>query len=140
MNAEDLMRNITAAFAQSDLAPLMNALHEDVVWKSASRQPGPFSFRGDYKNRAGVLELMSKLARDYTFHRMTPKEIVAGLDTVWGLFDVGLSFDPKGKAKTAQPISLDMAIHWRLKDGKIIEHPTFFDPAYMAARQEAVAA
>lgn len=140
MNGEELMRKITSAFAQSDLRPLLNALHDDVVWKSASRQPGPFSFRGDYKNRAGVVELMSKVSRDYTFHRMTPKEIVSGKDTVWGLFDVVLSFDPKGKACAPAPISLEMAIHWRLQDGKIIEHQTFFDTAYMAAKQDAVAA
>jgi ketosteroid isomerase-like protein len=141
LNSEDLMRDVTRAFAQSDLAPLLNALHDDVVWKSASRMPGgPFSFQGDYKSRAGVLELLSKLARDYTFHHMTPKEIVGGKDTVWGLFDVGLCFDPKGKRTPSPPVNLEMAFHWRLKDGKIIEHQAFFDTAWLAERQAAAAA
>ena len=37
MDGENLMRSVVAAFAKSDLRPLLNARHEDVVWKSASR-------------------------------------------------------------------------------------------------------
>jgi ketosteroid isomerase-like protein len=135
MNSEDLMRRVTAAFAQSDLGPLMNALHDDVVWKSASRHPGPFSFQGDYRNRAGVVEVLSNIAKDYTFHHMTPKEITGGKDVVWGLFDVGLHYDARGKGALGEPVQLEIAIHWRLKDGKIIEHQAFFDTAYLAMRQ-----
>ena len=72
MDGETLMRTVTAAFAQSDLGPLLKALHPDVVWKSASRYPdGPFSFKGDYKNRAGVIEVLSNIAKDNTFHTQT---------------------------------------------------------------------
>jgi ketosteroid isomerase-like protein len=137
LNSEDLMRKVTAAFAQSDMQPLLNALHDDVVWKSASRLPGPLSFQGDYRKRAGVLELLATIAHDYTFHHITPKEIVGAADTVWGLFDVALCFDPKGKHRTTKPVQMEMAFHWWLKDGKIIEHQSFFDTAYLAARQAA---
>jgi ketosteroid isomerase-like protein len=130
------MRTVTAAFAQSDIRPLMNALHDDVVWKSASRMPGgPFSFEGDYRNRAGVIEVLSNIAKDYTFQHMTPKEIIGGKDVVWGLFDVGIRYDAKGKDRAAKTVKLDIAIRWQLKDGKIIEHQAFFDTAYLAAQQ-----
>lgn len=129
------MRTIVAAFGQSDLRPLMDALHEDVVWRSASRHEGPFSFSGDYRNRAGVLEVLSHISRDYTVHHMKPKDVTASGDVVWGLFDVDLRFDPKGKNANTAIIQLDIAIRWQLKDGKIIEHQAFFDTARLLMLQ-----
>ena len=135
MDGEKLMRTIVAAFAQADLQPLLNALHEDVRWKSASRHGGPFSFHGEHKTRAGVREVLSNIAKDYTFHHMKPKEVLAAGDVVWGYFDVGLCYDAKGKAADSKTVQLDMAIRWRLKDGKIIEHQAFFDTAYLSQQQ-----
>jgi ketosteroid isomerase-like protein len=135
MSGEELMRKIVAAFAQSDLNPLLNALHDDVVWKSASKQEGLFSFQGEYRNRAGVIEVLSNISKDYTFHSMTVTEIVAVGDVVWGHFDVGLRYDAKGSATRPRMINLDMAIRWRLKDGKIVEHQAFFDTAYLMMQQ-----
>src|SRR5690242_6764782 len=122
-SGEELMRSVVAAFEKSDLRPLLDALHEDVVWKSAARDmDGPFSFKGDYRKKTGVLEVLSNISKNYTFQYMTPKEIIANGDIVWGLFDVGLRYDAKGKGAGELPAELDMAIRWRLKDGKIIEH------------------
>jgi len=136
---EALMRTIVAAFEKSDLKPLLDALHEDVVWKSASRDPrSPFSFSGDYRNRAGVLEVLSNISKDYTFHHMRPKKVLCDGDAVWGLFDTGLRYDAKGRTGAAKTVQFDMAIHWRLKDGKIIEHQAFFDTAYLLMQQDGV--
>jgi ketosteroid isomerase-like protein len=131
MSGEALMRTIVAAFEKSDLKPLLDALHEDVVWKSASRQEGLFSFHGEYRNRPGVTEVLSNISKDYTFHHMKPKEVLAAGDVVWGYFDVGLRFDAKGKGAESRTVQLDMAIRWRLKDGRIIEHQAFFDTAHL---------
>jgi len=135
MGAEELMRTVVAAFEKSDLKPLLDALHQDVVWKSASRQEGLFSFQGEYRNRAGVTEVLSHISKDYTFHRMKPREITAAGDVVWGLFDVEVRYDAKGKSAEAKNIALDIAIRWRLKDGKIIEHQAFLDTAYLMMQQ-----
>ena len=132
---EALMRKVMAAFAQSDLRPLLDALHEDVVWKSASKQEGLFSFHGAYKNPSGVKQLLSFLSKDYTFRRMEPKEILSVGDVVWGYFDAEVCYDAKGTGAEPKTIELDMAIRWRLKDGKIIEHRAFFDTAYLMAEQ-----
>jgi ketosteroid isomerase-like protein len=137
MNGEELMRTIVAAFEKSDLQPLLAALHDDVVWKSASRHDcGPFSFKGDYKNKEGVLVVLSKISKDYTFFHMKPKDITACNDLVWGLFDVEARYDAKGRDADAKNVQLDMAIRWRLKDGKIIEHQAFFDTAYLLTQQQ----
>ena len=135
MGAEELMRTVVAAFEKSDLKPLLDALHEDVVWKSASRQEGLFSFQGEYRNRAGVTEALSHISKDYTFHRMKPRDITAAGDVVWGLFDVEVRYDAKGKADGSKSVVLEIAIRWRLKDGKIIEHQAFLDTAYLMMQQ-----
>jgi ketosteroid isomerase-like protein len=138
MSGETLMRTIVAAFSQSDLQPLLDALHDDVVWKSASKHEGLFSFRGEYRNRAGVREVLSNISKDYTFHHMKPKEVIAFGDVVWGLFDVGLRYDAKGRTTAEQTVQLDMAIRWRLQDGKILEHQAFFDTAHLLMKQQPV--
>jgi ketosteroid isomerase-like protein len=136
MSGEELMRTIVAAFSRSDLQPLLNALHDDVVWKSASKQEGLFSFQGEYRNRSGVMEVLSNISKNYTFHYMEPKEILASGDVVWGYFDVKLRYDAKGKATHPKIVQLDMAIRWRLRDGKIIEHHAFFDTAHLWMEQQ----
>lgn len=136
MDGEALMRTIVAGFEKSDLQPLMNALHPDVVWKSASRHEGsPFSFAGDHKNRAGILAVLSHISRDYTFHRMVPVEIMSRGELVWGQFDVTLRYDPKGKGAASKTLRMDWVLHWRIRDGKIIEHQAFFDTAYLLQQQ-----
>ena len=135
MDGADLMRRVAAGFEKSNLQPLLDAMHEDIVWKTASKQEGVFRFGGEYKGRPGVLDVLSKISLDYTFQRLTPKEILANGDVVWGLFDAALSFDPKGQSVPSNSVNLDMAIHWRLKDGKIIEHQAFFDTAALLMQQ-----
>jgi ketosteroid isomerase-like protein len=136
MNGEQLMRSVVAAFEKSDLRPLVAVLHDDVLWKSASAEMGgPFSFSGEYKQKKGVVEVLSQISKDYTFHRMTPKQIVSNGDTVWGLFDVSLRHDPKGRSAHSAPVRLDMAIRWLIKDGMIIEHQSFFDTAHLLMHQ-----
>ena len=129
------MRKVVAGFEKSELQPLLDALHEEIVWKTASRQEGRFRFNGHYKGRAGVLEVVSQMAMAYTFHHFKPREIIGSGDVVWGLFDVSLSFDQKGKTEPAKPMHLEIALRWQLKDGKIIEHQGFFDTAFLLAQQ-----
>ena len=135
MDNENRMRTIMSAFGKADLAPLMEALHPDVVWKSASRQPGLFSFEGEYRNRAGVIEVLSNISKNYTFHYITPREVVGRGDVVWALCDVKVSYDAKGQGVTPKLVELPMAVRWQFKDGKIIEHQAFMDTAWLAVAQ-----
>ena len=135
MDGAELMRKVAAGFEKSDLQPLLDAIHEEIVWKTASTQEGVFRFGGEYKNRPGVLDVLSKISMDYTFHYLRPKEILAAGDVVWGHFDASVSFDPKGKGGAGKSVNLEMAIRWRLRDGKIIEHQGFFDTASVLIQQ-----
>ncbi|MBC8036360.1 MAG: nuclear transport factor 2 family protein [Rhizobiales bacterium] len=135
MDGADLMRKVVAAFEKSDLQPLFDAVHENIVWKTASQQEGLFRFGGEYKDRSGLLVILANLSKDYTFYRFHPKEIISAGDIVWGHFDVGLFFDPKGAGEAKKHITLEMAVRWRLEDGKIIEHQGFFDTASLLIQQ-----
>ena len=135
MDGSELMRKVATGFEKSDFQPLLDAIHEEIVWKSASRHEGIFRFGGDYINRPGVLEVLSKISMDYTFHHFKPREILAGGDIVWGYFDIGLLFDHKGEKGAAKIVNLEIAIRWRLKDDKIIAHQAFFDTASLLIQQ-----
>ena len=135
MDGAELMRKVASAFEKSDLQPLLDAVHDDIVWKTATKHEGLFRFDGEYKNRPGVLDILSKISMDYTFHHLKPIEVLAAGDVVWGHFDVGFSYDPKGKLSPVKTINLEMAFRWRLKDGKIIEHQGFWDTASLMIQQ-----
>ena len=141
MDPEKLMRHIVESFERTDLEPLIEALHDDVVWKSASKQENVFRFGGDYYSKLGVLDALSDILMDYTINQMRPREIVASGNVVWGLFDVELDYDTArgmdavGKSEQCRSVELEVAIRWRLKDGKIIEHQSFFDTASLLIQQ-----
>ena len=128
MSAEELMRKVAAAFEQGDLRPLLESIHPEIVWKSASSNAGLFRFAGPHRDRSGVLDVTSKIAMDYTILRFHPREIIARGDTAWGLFDAQFGYQP-GPDMARKAVDLEIAIRWRLKDGKIIEHQAFFDTA-----------
>jgi ketosteroid isomerase-like protein len=134
-DAEALMRKISAAFEKGDLQPLLGSLHPEVVWKAASTQVGLFRFSGTHHERSGVRDVTSQIAMDYTFHRFQPRDIVAQGDLVWGLFDADISYKPLAGKDTTKHVTLEMAIRWKLKDGKIIEHQAFFDTASLLTQQ-----
>ena len=123
------MRAVVAGFVAGDLRPLLSAVHKDIVWKAASPHTNLFRFGGVHQRREGVMDVTSQIAMDYTFRHFTPREIVAKGDVVWGLFEVEADFEFHSGKPGPKPIKLDIAIRWRLKDGKIIEHQAFFDTA-----------
>jgi len=132
---EELMRVVTAAFAEGDLRPLLDAVHKDIVWKASSPDSSLFRFGGVHKRRTGVMEVTGELAAEYIFSRMDPKEIVSKGDLVWGLFDVEIKHKPVGDERVYPVVRLEMAIRWRMKDGKVIEHQAFFDTAALLAQR-----
>jgi len=98
MDGAELMREVVAAFEKSDLQLLFDAIHEDIVWKTASNQVGLFRFGGEYRNRAGLLVLLASLSQEYTFYRFQPKEIIATGDIVWAILTSAYFMIPRVKA------------------------------------------
>lgn len=135
---EALMRTVTAAFEVGDLRPLAAAVHKDIVWKSASSDGNLFRFAGVRERGSGVVEVTGEIASEYLFQRFQPREITAKGDIVWGLFDAVVKYQPVGDRRVYPLAVLEIAIRWRIQDGKIIEHQTFFDTAALLQQRREV--
>ena len=72
-----------------------------------------------------------RIAADYHFRRSKPVEIVETGKIVWGLFDAAIDHLPTARKRRpdAKPLAFQIAIRLRVRDGKILEHQTFFDTA-----------
>ena len=128
------MRKIARGFEQADLRPLFDVIAENVVWKSGSTVRGPFLFGGTYAGRLGVLEVTAEISAGYVFRRFMPKEIVSKGDIVWGLFQVEGDYMPRG-GRPRKPFQFECAIRWRMRDGKVVEHQSFFDTHALVQQQ-----
>ena len=135
MDGTELMRKVAKGLEKSDPQPLLDAIHENIVWKSATKHEGLFRISGEHKGRAGVLTVISSISMNFKLHRFTPKEIIADRDIVWGHIDVAMTFDPKSKGHPPKAINMELAIRWRLKDDKIIENQIYFDTASLLIQQ-----
>jgi ketosteroid isomerase-like protein len=105
------------------MAPLLAALHPEVTW-TANAPREFFRFGGTYQGISGVREYIALHASRYHLSRFHPKSITAEGDDVWGTFDVESLHIPSGKYTR-----YDCALHWKMRDGKIILHQSFFDTA-----------
>ena len=128
-----LMLSVIAAFQKSDLQPLFDCLSPDVVWK-ATAPPEFFRFGGIHRGLAGMKEYTALLFSRYSFVRFEPITITAKGDEIWGLFEVEALHRTSGKYVTS-----DIAIHWTVKGGKIIEHLGMFDTASVLMQQGDIA-
>ena len=135
--AELLMKTVVEAWGEADIRPALNALDENVVWKSASScEGGVFRFGGTHYGRANVVALLSTLSTNYFFGRYVTKEIVSRGDVVWGLFDMQGDYLPsRGQESDRKTFKLETAMRWRIRDGKILEAQSFFDTAALLVLQ-----
>ncbi len=139
MTPEELMRAVTRGIANNDLRPLMDAVDDKTVWKSAAAE-GPFRFAGIYRARTGVAEVTSNIFAEYTFERFEPKEIVSSGEIVWGLFDAACRYRPARNPDAApKAVRFEVAMRLRVKVDKIVEYQTFFDTASLLRQQGGVA-
>ncbi|HXI99763.1 MAG TPA: hypothetical protein VNH44_00985 [Micropepsaceae bacterium] len=118
-----LMQSVARGFRQGDLRPLFDALDEAVNWKSNAPSQF-FRFGGIHNARIGVLELSALVFATYHIRHLDVMEIIAEGDTVWGLFDVESVHQPSGVLTKAE-----VAVRWVIRNGKIVEHNSFFDTA-----------
>ena len=53
MDGAELMRKVARAFEQSDVQPLLDAIHDEIVWANTRKQcmRASSASTGEYKNR-----------------------------------------------------------------------------------------
>ena len=129
LSNQNLMLGVIAAFKDSDLQPLFDALHPDVVWKATAPREF-FRFGGTHRGHAGMREYTALLFSRYHFIRFAPRTITAKGDPVWGLFEAEAQHRPSGRT-----VKTDISMRWTVKDGKITEHQGFFDTAGVLIQQ-----
>jgi len=134
---ELLMRTVVEAWGNADMRPALDALDENVVWKSASScEGGVFRFGGTYRGRANVVALLSTLSTRYFFRQYVAKEIISKGEVVWGLFEMQGSYLPVGGHESDRKlIDLETAFRWRIRNSKILEAQSFFDTAALLVQQ-----
>ena len=135
LSPAELVRRILAAYERADLAPLLDLIDEDIVWKSAFGADSGVRFGGEYRGRAGVLEAVSQLAMSVVFRRFRPREMVSEGEIVWCLVDAEI-------APIRAPhrgVRRDAAVRCRIHDGRILEIQTFFDTAALRDRVQSAA-
>lgn len=136
MTPEELMRTVARGIATNDVRPLMAAVDDNTVWKSAAVAGGPFRFGGEYRARAGVADVTSNIFTTYTFLRYDAREIVCVGEIVWGLIDVECVYHAnKDRRDAGKPVRYECALRWRVRNGMILEWQTFFDTQSLLHQQ-----
>ncbi|BCW87074.1 hypothetical protein sos41_02000 [Alphaproteobacteria bacterium SO-S41] len=109
-----LITRVFAAFERGDMAPLAEALHDDVVWRH-NGQMWAFDFADqDWIGKAAVLKALAMLTDEYPMVGFTAEEMCGEGDALWVLVDARRR-SPKGEVMHSQT-----AHRYRFKDGKII--------------------
>jgi ketosteroid isomerase-like protein len=131
MTPEALMRMVADALDRGDPQVLLDALDEDIVWKTGATQRGFFAFGGTYNGSAGVRRMLANFSQNFRYTRVNPREVISSGEIVWGHFYVELErlTENSVKSSAAKRVSTEMAIRWRMRNNKIVEHQAFFDTA-----------
>lgn len=130
----NLMLSVFAAMKDSDLGPLFEALHPDVVWKVSAPKEF-FRFGGTHRGLVGMREYTALLFSRYHFVRVQPRSVSAQGDQVFGQFEVEAKHHPSGRY-----VKTDLAVRWTIRDSKVVEHQGFFDTAGVLIQQGDLAA
>ena len=132
MAPEELLAIVAQGLEKGDFQPLLDAISDDIVWKSAATVKGLFPFGGRYMGREGVEAWKSEFESDYAVRSITAREVVSKGDVTWGLFWIDLFYKP-----TRGQVCFECAVRWRLRNERIAEHQAFIDTATVLIREQA---
>ncbi len=117
------VQRILTAYAQSDLEPLLNAIHPDIEW--TSQAPAAFyGFGGCHRGRAGTLAGMAKIATDYQLNAYKVSELVAEGEVVWMSANVDFTH-----RKSGTRLKFPLVSRWQFNDGKVVALTEYYDSA-----------
>ena len=134
---EQLMKTCMEAWGHADNGPIAAAFHDDMIWVSANaRWDERLCSGGTHKGRALALAQLSKLSTAYFNTSCVAKEIVSSGDVVWGIFQITSTYAPVNNPNAVRkPVNWEMAMRWRVRNGKIVDAQAFFDTAGLLVQQ-----
>jgi uncharacterized protein len=121
-----LAETLYAAFKRGDIAPIIAAMADDVVWTVHGR-PKDHPALGTTKTPAGVQKFFGIIADMQTATDFSPREFHATGDKVFVLGHYDWTFRKSGKT-----VSADWVHIFTIKGGKVTSFDEFTDTAQFA--------
>ncbi|MBI3677750.1 MAG: nuclear transport factor 2 family protein [Proteobacteria bacterium] len=117
------------ALGHNDMRPLVDALDENVVWKSNSLPPY-FRFGGEHLKREGAVDLLAKVSSEYSFSRYDVDEIAEIDNQVWAICNVEAFHLP-----TKRKVEGRIAFRVTFRGHKVLTYEGFFDTGAVLHQQ-----
>jgi hypothetical protein len=117
------VQELYAAFGRGDIAPILDALSDDVDWAV----PGPAAvvpFFGSWRGRDRVLAFFQAVGEHLTFDHFGPDRFVAQGDEV-----VVIGKDHARNKKTGRGYQTDFVHVWSFREAKIVRFREYLDTA-----------
>jgi hypothetical protein len=127
-NKAALTRIITA-YGLNDVGPMLDSLHDDIVWVSNGPMP-LLRFAGKHVGRNNAVAGLSMMATDYALHSYHIVEMVGEGDVVW--MQARLETTRRGDG-TQHTIAV--ANRWQFREGRIVRIDEFYDSASLLLRE-----
>ena len=115
-----IVQQVYADFGQGNIASVLNAMAEDVVWKQPKTGPTPFA--GTVRGREQLGEWFGQMDAVSQVEAFEPQEFIAKGDKVVVLGNY--TYRSKSTGKSWQS---DWAMVWVVKNGQIVEGQIFED-------------
>jgi uncharacterized protein len=124
-NIAVVKEQIYSAFARGDVPTILNALADDVEWRS----PGPnlIPWAGTWRGRESVATWLSKVAEAAEFEEFQPRDFFASGDKV-----MVLGYERFRVKATGRVLANELAQLYVLRDGKITQFCEYYDTAAVA--------
>ncbi|MBI3491977.1 MAG: nuclear transport factor 2 family protein [Acidobacteria bacterium] len=122
-----VVQDAYAAFGRGDVAALLGAFHDDIIWKPVTGAGKHVPTAGERRGKAAVGEFFKIVAESVKFSRFEPREFVAQGDKVVTLGHYTAT-TPKGKT-----FDSDFVMVFTLRNGKVSHFQEFSDSAAINA-------
>ena len=134
LSNKNLMLSVVRAFKEGLVEPLFAAISQNVMWRT-NAPPAFFRFGGTRLGQAEVKAHVSLVFAQYHFIRFEPKVTLTQGEMVLGQFEVEAFHQ-----RTSRTVKCDISLRWTIRNGKIVEHHSFFDTAGVLLQQGDVVA
>ena len=111
-----------ADFQRGDIASILAALDDNIEWTTPAIPELPGS--GKVKGKSGVAGFFKTVGEAWEFQAFEPKEFIASGDQLV----VRGSYTPRSR-QTGHIVSVEWAMAWRFKDGKVTQFQEYTDSA-----------